>query len=1396
MTDQAGAATATLEASASDGTNDASVDSSTGTQTRFSFYNAKDFIQKSPPPPPPAAAEQQQGADDAAAARSGRSGVHGDRQLSQRQQVPSAAGVPAETVPTRFSFQDVGDSTSDDEDDDDDEKKQQYSGGPAFLDRRQKHPQDSVQILRSLQEHEIQRLDILGGGAAADADGADADVNGLAEVLDGPDLHLPSNSVVPVGATANPYEDAIKEALDLLRKHRTALSVSGAASTATADESASDAAAAAQQQPLNLRQQLNVSTSSRLPGERVRTPAEADQVLKARGAGQGRAAQLVVVPGATASVPSVAPSPAASDAQSASSASLLLGDAYQAEIEARRKQRQERMAKYASRLAELKQQEDSNSWVSQSVASANADTPSSGQFPWEDSLANPNSSNYTKSDRPFQVLADNTAAATSEAGSVSTITATKDDEVQRGVEKVLLAILERANSSNCRSTQAGEGSVASGTASSARDGGEGGSGTSGVQSKSSWQQGEEKKSNAENDDENSLLKAMSDLLKNGGTEQQPAPGIPSFSKEEPAPSPRDLKVGQSHETFDPVTASRSADDDTSAIPSPASDTGPFSHHRRHMEPPRTRETDVSSLATPVAGSKNSYSTELADTSGGVEAVASDDPPPHMNAASDELDELIRKFSGKDEPRETGNIQPDPIIAPMASDARPKPSREDPIDQRVRRILDENDTGDDLSSHSPSRSDADPYSDGTATDDYDDDDSTDRTPSSHGSSSSSSRTEEDESISATSYDDETATDITDDDDDVRNDTIDGVLGPLNQTAGGRTGVVLEPDSPKNEAPSILESLSAAMSLVTGNASTSGIKDKYSSTEDDDDSVDSEANELMRSLCAHLLPVGVNRPESKLLGKPPAWDDANPEEPGYRIVRLTNHQLRRVEREFESMVEKLSKNSEQNLRKDGGSDSTFERDLQAAEDLLDQEEERLKAAESDVVVAENSSNVASIPSNDASLAVKENVSEEEDEDVSGELANFPGVKTAGKGEMGDLEYFHLPIIFKSHVTGFEPTKDLFLEAGNIVAGQYLVEGELGSAAFSTAYRCIDLNSEDGNGPDGHEEVCLKVIKNTKDFFDQSLDEIKILELLRQTGKCQEKAIVEMKTFFYHREHLIIVTELLRQNLFEFGKFIVEHDEEPYFTIPRLAYVTRQILVALDFVHSLGLVHSDVKPENILLGSYSRAQVKLIDFGSSCYLTDRQSSYIQSRSYRAPEVVLGLPYDGRIDVWSCGCVLAEMFTGDVTFQNDSIVSMLSRIEAICGPFPRHMIGQGRQSGRFFTKCGLLFERAVRQEDGADTDSVATGDDGAIQHFDIFQPKVTSLSARLGFESDLMELFDSGKKLSAEQEKRAVFVDFVRKLLTIDSETRPTAAQALQHPWMEYASTLTEEDIKYPST
>merc|ERR1719326_227009 len=135
-------------------------------------------------------------------------------------------------------------------------------------------------------------------------------------------------------------------------------------------------------------------------------------------------------------------------------------------------------------------------------------------------------------------------------------------------------------------------------------------------------------------------------------------------------------------------------------------------------------------------------------------------------------------------------------------------------------------------------------------------------------------------------------------------------------------------------------------------------------------------------------------------------------------------------------------------------------------------------------------------------------------------------------------------------------------------------------------------------------------------------------------------------------------------------------------------QQLLEAVAYIHSLNLVHCDIKPENILIQSYSQVRVKLIDFGSSCFTTDYLNSYVQSRSYRAPEVILGLPYGPKIDIWSVGCVLAELWTGYVLFQNDSVQSLLARIIGIIGPFPPAMLAGGRFVPNYFTQDGRLFK------------------------------------------------------------------------------------------------------------
>eukprot|EP00831_Metopus_contortus_P070500 TRINITY_DN6404_c0_g1_i2.p1 TRINITY_DN6404_c0_g1~~TRINITY_DN6404_c0_g1_i2.p1 ORF type:complete len:322 (+),score=37.18 TRINITY_DN6404_c0_g1_i2:570-1535(+) len=278
---------------------------------------------------------------------------------------------------------------------------------------------------------------------------------------------------------------------------------------------------------------------------------------------------------------------------------------------------------------------------------------------------------------------------------------------------------------------------------------------------------------------------------------------------------------------------------------------------------------------------------------------------------------------------------------------------------------------------------------------------------------------------------------------------------------------------------------------------------------------------------------------------------------------------------------------------------------------------------------------------------------------------------------FDSFTLKVIFDREKTGFEETREFPIVIGSVIAGRYLVQEYLGSAAFSKAIQCFDLKTK--------QTLCMKIIENNKDYFDQSIDEIKVLRYTNLNGNEDEKYLIKYFGCFYYKEHLFLLTELLKDNLYEYSKFNHENENFVYFTIGRLQKITVQILTALDYLHSLHLIHCDLKPENILIKSYSNSEVKVIDLGSACFIHDHLSSYVQSRSYRAPEVILGCKYDYKIDMWSLGCILAEMLTNYVLFQNDTIQGLLARVVGIIGPVPEHMMKSGKLVPNFFTREGL---------------------------------------------------------------------------------------------------------------
>ncbi|XP_074836735.1 dual specificity tyrosine-phosphorylation-regulated kinase 1B-like isoform X1 [Carettochelys insculpta] len=338
------------------------------------------------------------------------------------------------------------------------------------------------------------------------------------------------------------------------------------------------------------------------------------------------------------------------------------------------------------------------------------------------------------------------------------------------------------------------------------------------------------------------------------------------------------------------------------------------------------------------------------------------------------------------------------------------------------------------------------------------------------------------------------------------------------------------------------------------------------------------------------------------------------------------------------------------------------------------------------------------------------------------------------------------------------DYIVKSGERWLERYEIDSLIGKGSFGQVVKAYDHHDQ--------EWVAIKIIKNKKAFLNQAQIELRLLELMNQHDTEMKYYIVHLKRHFMFRSHLCLVFELLSYNLYD----LLRNTNFRGVSLNLTRKFAQQLCTALLFLATpeLSIIHCDLKPENILLCNPKRSAIKIVDFGSSCQLGQRIYQYIQSRFYRSPEVLLGMPYDLAIDMWSLGCILVEMHTGEPLFSGSNEADQMNRIVEVLGLPPPHMLEQAPKARKYFDKLpeggwALKKNKEVKKEYKV--------------------PGTRRLHEVLGVESG-----GPGGRRAGEQghspSDYLKFKDLVLRMLDYEPRSRITPFYALQHNFFKKTS------------
>ena len=365
--------------------------------------------------------------------------------------------------------------------------------------------------------------------------------------------------------------------------------------------------------------------------------------------------------------------------------------------------------------------------------------------------------------------------------------------------------------------------------------------------------------------------------------------------------------------------------------------------------------------------------------------------------------------------------------------------------------------------------------------------------------------------------------------------------------------------------------------------------------------------------------------------------------------------------------------------------------------------------------------SLPGSSRKLDYNQYLSEHE----KTEILNYPTVYYIRSNEINDVK-------------SFTDNAGLYIvNPKDHLAYRFEIIEVVGQGAFGQVLRCLDHKSK--------QEVAIKILKKFEEFYESGKNELKILEKLNKNS-C--KAIVRNLESFEFRGHLCIVFELLSINLYQ----LLHKNNFRGFSISLVRRFTQQILNSLAHIHSHNIIHCDLKPDNILLKQEKKSLIKVIDFGSSCEESKRMQNYIQSRFYRAPEIVLDASYNKSIDIWSLGCIVVEFITGQTLFEADSEFDLFKKFIQALGKPPAKLLESGKRSKIYYDCRGK------------------------------FRGKVVE------FSNSIQDLLSGVEP---------VVIDFVVKCLAWNPHDRISAEEGLSHDWFRTGtrSRRSSVDLEYDS-